>query len=251
MAISRKSVLAFQSVILVLFVSLWTLATQYQWVHPVILAGPIPIAKAIWAGILSGELPKALEITALEVAVAFAIGGSAGLVIGLGGAMLPRGRESLYPVLVTLSSVPVFILFPLFVVWFGIGPPSKYAFGAVYAFFPVVLNSFAAVRGVDRQLLMKARALGASRWQIYIKVVLPAALPTIVVGLRIGVTYGFIGVVATEMIASYHGIGYLVSYYGTSLETDKTYGYFVVAILVAFLLNATLRTIELRASHWR
>lgn len=248
---SRRYVRATQAAILAFALALWTLATELGWVHPIILAGPLPIVKAIWTGIASGELPVALKITAAEVAAAFAIGGSVGLVVGLGGAMLPGGRASLYPVLVTLSSVPVFILFPLFVIWFGVGPPSKYAFGAVYAFFPVVLNSFAAVRGVDRQLITKARALGAGRLQIYPKVILPAALPTIIVGLRIGLTYGFIGVVATEMIASYNGIGYLVSYYGSALESDKTYGYLVVAILAAFLLNAGLRTIELRASHWR
>ena len=122
---------------------------------------------------------------------------------------------------------------------------------AVLAFFPVALNAFAAVRGVDRMLLVKARALGARPHQVYLKVVVPAALPTVVVGLRLGATYAFVGIVATEMISSFDGIGYLLGYYTLLFQSGKTYGYILVALLLAFALNATLRAIETRAGRWR
>lgn len=229
----------------------WVLVTAFELIPPIMLAGPWAMLKAIWAGFESGELLGALSVTATEVAVAFAIGASVGLAIGLGGGRWGYGREGLYPVLIGLSSVPVFILFPLFVVWFGVGQASKSAFGAVYAFFPVVLHTFAAVRSVDRKFILKAVALGARPIQIYWKVVMPAALPTLVVGMRIGLIYAFIGVVATEMISAYGGLGYWLSWYAFTFAADRTYGYILVAVLCASLLNSTFRLIERRVGRWR
>jgi NitT/TauT family transport system permease protein len=240
-----------QAAIIAVAGAVWLVVTEREWISPVMLAGPVAIAGAIREGLAQGELVKALGITLLEVLVAFIVGAGAGLLVGLGGASWHHGRRAIYPVLTSLSSIPVFILYPLFMVWFGMGPPSKYAFGAVYAFFPVALNAFAAVRGVDRLLLVKARALGASRLQVYTRVVVPASLPTIVVGLRLGLSYAFVGIVATEMISAFNGIGYLLSYYAMLFQTGKTYGYILVAVLCAFALNAGLRTLELRASRWR
>jgi ABC-type nitrate/sulfonate/bicarbonate transport system permease component len=231
--------------------AVWALATSLEWVSPIMLAGPAAIVQAIRDGLVQGELLRALRVTTVELVVAFGIGATAGLLVGFGGGIWRHGREALYPVLISLSAVPVYILYPLFVIWFGMGQPSKYAFGAVYAFFPVALNAFAAVRGVDRMLLVKARALGARPHQVYLKVVVPAALPTVVVGLRLGVTYAFVGIVATEMISSFDGIGYLLGYYTLLFQSGKTYGYILVALLLAFALSATLRAIETRAGRWR
>ena len=248
---TRYRVLVVQIGLLAGAVAIWIVATEGQWVSPIMLAGPVAITGAIREGLAQGELLRALRVTAIEVVVAVLIGATAGLAVGLGGGLWRHGRRALYPVLIALSSIPVFILYPLFVVWFGMGPPSKYAFGAVYAFFPVALNAFAAVRGVDRQLLVKARALGARPLQVYLKVVVPASLPTIVVGLRLGVSYAFVGIVATEMISAFNGIGYLLSYYALLFQSGKTYGYILVALLFAFALNATLRSVERRAGRWR
>jgi ABC-type nitrate/sulfonate/bicarbonate transport system permease component len=246
-----RRVLPAQAALLGAALGVWVLLTGQEWVSPIMLAGPVAIVEAIRDGLAQGELLRALRVTLLELGVAFAIGGTAGLVVGLGGGIWRHGRDAVYPVLVSLSAVPVYILYPLFVVWFGMGQPSKYAFGAVYAFFPVALNAFAAVRGVDRMLLVKARALGAGPYQVYLKVVLPASLPTVVVGLRLGVSYAFVGIVATEMIAAFDGVGYLLGYYALLFQSGKTYGYILVALLFAFVLNATLRAIEARAGRWR
>lgn len=251
MARPRAQVLVAQVGLLGGALGVWVLATSQEWVSPIMLAGPVAIVEAIRDGLAQGELLRALRVTTLELVVAFVIGAAAGLVVGLGGGIWRHGRETLYPVLISLGAVPVYILYPLFVIWFGMGQPSKYAFGAVYAFFPVALNAFAAVRGVDRMLLVKARALGARPHQVYLKVVVPAALPTVVVGLRLGVTYAFVGIVATEMISSFDGIGYLLGYYTLLFQSGKTYGYILVALLLAFALNATLRAIETRAGRWR
>lgn len=249
--VSARRVLIAQAGLLGAVLGLWILLTGREWVSPIMLARPVAIVQAIGEGLAHGELLRALRVTALELGVAFAIGATAGLVVGLGGGMWRHGREALYPVLISLSAVPVYILYPLFVVWFGMGQPSKYAFGAVYAFFPVALNAFAAVRSVDRMLLVKARALGARPYQVYLKVVVPASLPTVVVGLRLGVSYAFVGIVATEMISAFDGIGYLLGYYALLFQSGKTYGYILVALLFAFALNATLRAIEARAGRWR
>lgn len=247
----RTQVLAAQIALLGGALGVWILATSREWISPIMLAGPVAIAEAIRDGLVHGELLRALRVTTLELVVAFVMGATAGLVVGLGGGSWRHGRATLYPVLISLGAVPVYILYPLFVIWFGMGQPSKYAFGAVYAFFPVALNAFAAVRGVDRMLMVKARALGARPRQVYLKVVVPAALPTVVVGLRLGVTYAFVGIVATEMISSFDGIGYLLGYYTLLFQSGKTYGYILVALLLAFLLNAALRAIERRAGRWR
>lgn len=248
---SGRRILIAQAGLLGVAAGVWVLLTSQQWVSPIMLAGPVAILEAIRDGLAQGELIRALRVTALEIVVAFALGGTAGLIVGLGGGMWRHGGKALYPVLISLSAVPVYILYPLFVVWFGMGPPSKYAFGAVYAFFPVALNAYAAVRGVDRMLVVKARALGARPHQMYLKVVVPAALPTVMVGLRLGVSYAFVGIVATEMISSFDGIGYLLGYYALLFQSGKTYGYILVALLFAFALNATLRAIEMRAGRWR
>jgi ABC-type nitrate/sulfonate/bicarbonate transport system permease component len=140
-----RQVLLVQAIVLGGAVALWIAATERQWVSPIMLAGPVAIARDR-GGPGPGRAAARPRGHRDRVAVAVGLGRTAGLAVGLAGGVAATDSGALYPVLIALSSIPVFILYPLFVVWFGMGRRRKYAFGAVYAFFPIALNAFAAVR---------------------------------------------------------------------------------------------------------
>ena len=120
-------------------------------------------------------------------------------------------RNLLLPVFSSLYAVPIVILYPVFTAWFGVGSESKIAFAGIYGFFPVMLSTAAGIRTIDPQFLLAARSMGATLPQQITRVIIPASIPTVFAGLRLGGALTIIGVVVSEMLTSAAGIGYLVT----------------------------------------
>jgi len=197
------------------------------------------------------EYAAELSVTLYEVALAMLIACGVGILAGalIGGVALLR--DLLLPVFSSLYAVPIVILYPIFTAWFGIGSESKIIFAGVYGFFPVMLSTAAGIRTIDAQLLLAARSMGATLPQQIIRVIIPASIPTVLAGLRLGGALTIIGVVVSEMLTSSAGIGYLVTRYRTILDSAHVFGAIVMILLLSILFDAFARAIERRTAVWQ
>ncbi len=161
-----------------------------------------------WAA--SGELPTDAVTSLMRVAGGFAIGTGLALPLGLFMGARPTVYELLNPVLQVLRPIPPIAFIPLAILWFGLGNPPAFFLISLGAFFPVLMNTIAGVRSVDAIYLRAARNLGADQWTLFRRVMIPAATPYILTGMRVGVGVAFIVVIVAEMIAVNAGLGYRI-----------------------------------------
>jgi NitT/TauT family transport system permease protein len=197
------------------------------------------------------EYASELSVTLYEVAVAMLIACGGGILCGalVGGMTLLRSL--LLPVFSSMYAIPIVILYPIFTAWFGIGSESKIIFAGVYGFFPVMLSTAAGIRTIDQQLLLAARSMGATVPQQITRVIIPASIPTVLTGLRLGGALTIVGVVVSEMLTSAAGIGYLVTRYRTILDSPHVFGAIIVILLLSIAFDAFARAIERRTKVWQ
>lgn len=211
-----------------------------------------PLSKTVTVLIADRqEYVEALLVTLYEVAFAMLIACGAGILMGalVGGVALLR--DLLLQVFSSLYAVPIVILYPIFTAWLGIGSESKIAFAGVYGFFPVMLSTAAGIRTIDAQLLTAARAMGATVPQQITRVIIPASIPTVLTGLRLGGALTIIGVVVSEMLTSTAGIGYLVTRYRTVLDSAHVFASILMILILSVLFDAFARALERRTLVWR
>jgi ABC-type nitrate/sulfonate/bicarbonate transport system permease component len=222
----------------------WYVSTSAGWVNPILL----PPLGASWHEfvvlIASGSFWPGLRITLSELVTAFAIAASLGCVIGYIVSLTRFTVRVFDPLFAGLYSIPAILLFPLYVLFFGIGEGSKIAIGATIAFFPVVLNTVAGFDYVDRTFVRVAKSMGASQIQMFWSVMLPAAFPVVVTGLRIGFILAFLSILGTETISSLGGLGFEIVTHSERIETAKMFAYIFLAIIISFLLNAFVSYVE-------
>jgi NitT/TauT family transport system permease protein/taurine transport system permease protein len=147
--------------------------------------------------------------------------------------------------------VPLVILYPVFTVWLGIGSESKIAFASIYGFLPTMLATAAGIQTIDPQLLIAARSMGATLTQRVTRVIIPAAIPTVLSGLRVGGALVIVGVVVSEMLISSAGIGYLISRYRTILDSAHVFAGVLLVLFLAVAFNAIIRLVERKAAVWQ
>jgi NitT/TauT family transport system permease protein len=153
--------------------------------------------------------------------------------------------------LTSLFAVPMITWYPLFMVWFGIGSTSKIAYGVASAFFPIAIATINGLRGADRKFVQFGRSIGASSTTITFRILIPLALPSIVAGLRIGVSLAIIGVVVAEMISSIGGLGFIITSSRNMYATGEVYFGITLAVVCALAANLILSAIEHRFTRWR
>ncbi|MAU97906.1 MAG: ABC transporter permease [Fulvimarina sp.] len=185
-------------------------------------------------------------VTLQEVGVAmiFACGGGVLCGLAIGGAA--SARQIMLPMFSGLFAVPLVVLYPLFTAWFGIGSESKIIFASVYGFLPTLLGTAAGVQTVDRQFLVVARSLGATRMQKLWHVYLPATLPTVLAAFRLGGALAIVGVVVAEMLTSTAGIGFLISKYRTLLDSPRVYAAVLLVLVLAIAFDGVVQVLERR-----
>lgn len=230
------------------FLALWEALPDLGIVHPIILAPPSAVlqaARADWPVYLGG-----LRITLLEALAALALSWAIGLSLGVALGSSARAARAAVRPLESAFAMPWVVLFPLVLVWAGIGSPSKVLFATVAATFPILLTTTAAVSTVDRTAVLLARALGASRLQIFTKVLVPFALPQILSGLRLGTAVATISVVTGEMLASVGGLGFIITYNRTQFETGHVYLGLLLAVCLALGANWLMNRVEGRLCWW-
>lgn len=190
-----------------------------------------------------------MSLRAIGISMLIACGG------GIGGGLLVGSiapvRRALLPLASGLYAIPMVILYPLFTAWFGIGPQSKIVFASIYGLLPCFLGTVAGVQTIDRQYLVVARSLRASRWQTMSRVLLPAAMPTVLSSLRVGGALVIVGVVVAEMLTSAEGIGYLITRYRTLLDSPHVFAGILLVVLLVFCFGGLIRLLEARTQHLR
>lgn len=213
---------------------------------PLILPPPWAIALQLGAVLRSETVWIATGVTLLELAIAFALAAGTGLLAGFAISRSPFGVRVFDPLIAGLYAVPTILLFPLYLLFFGIGPPSKIALGTTMAFFPVVLSTIAGFSQVKRVHIAAAHSMGASAPQLFWHVLVPDAFPVVVAGLRMGLVLGFLAILGGETLTSNAGLGHEIVTMAESLEPAKMFAYILVAVVLASVLNALTSYVELR-----
>ena len=235
--------------IVVSLIVLWELLPRTGLIAELFLPSLSSTLTAGWND--AGEYGHALAVTLYEIAVSmvFACGGGilAGAVVG----SLPRPRVPIMPMISSIYAVPLVILYPVFTVWLGIGSESKIAFASLYGFLPTMLSTAAGIQTIDPQLVLAARSMGATLNQRLVRVIIPAAIPTVLSGLRVGGALVIVGVVVSEMLISSAGIGYLISRYRTILDSAHVFAGVLLVLVMAIAFNAAIRWIERKAAIWQ
>lgn len=231
--------------------AVWQVASSAGMVNAVLLPPPRAIAEEFVRMLDSGELVGHLGISAWRALLGFLIGGVLGLAAGLWVGFSIRAERLLDPSFQLLRTLPHLAVAPLFILWFGFGETSKILLIAKGAFFPLYVNTFLGVRSVDRQLFEVARVLAFTRWQTVTKLMIPAALPSIFLGIRLSVGISWLGLVVAELMGSSSGIGYIINDARSfSLTSVIFVGIFVFAA-VGKLTDAAVKLLEKKLLRWQ
>jgi sulfonate transport system permease protein len=215
-----------------LILALWEAASVFGWLSTRVLPEPLAVAKAFWTLAANGEMATHVAVSTRRAAIGFAVGGGLGLLLGLLTGTFKLGETLLDSTLQMVRNIPALALIPLVILWFGIDETAKLFLVALGVFFPIYLNTFHGIRSVDNGLIEMAKSYGLSGWQLYRQVILPGALPSILVGVRFSLGLMWVLLIVAETISAQAGIGYLTMNAREFLQTD--------VVLVGILLYALL-----------
>jgi ABC-type nitrate/sulfonate/bicarbonate transport system permease component len=236
----RSQVVGTQLAIVAGVLLIWFVVAARELVSPLLLPKPGDVVVALPTLLADPRTWGHLKITGVEILGAFLFSTITGTLVGFWLGLSRHRTRLLEPFLVSGYMVPIVLLYPIVLLIFGVGPESKVVFAGIYGFFPVALNTMRGFRTVDRALITAAVSLGASTRQRIAHVMIPAAKPMIVAGIRIGAALDLTGVLVGEMLASRAGLGYEIARTAQTFSTAKMYAYIVVALVLIALFNRVI-----------
>jgi len=215
-----------------LVLAAWYAVAALGWVNPQVLPAPLDVGRKWLEYLVTGELWLDVVSSLTRVAIGFAVGAGLALPLGLAMGASRRVYAWMNPLVQVLRPIPPIAYIPLAILWFGLGDPPAVFLIAIGAFFPVLMNTIAGVRQVDGIYLRAARNLGAGEFVMFRRVILPAAVPYILAGVRIGIGTAFIVVIVSEMIAVNEGLGFRILEAREYFWSDKVIaGMFSIGLL--------------------
>ena len=229
----------------------WQGASAAGWLSPRVLAAPTTILAAAWGLLLNGELVSNLLVSLERVALGLGVGVTVGAALAVVAGLTRLGEDVVDAPMQMLRTLPFLALVPLFILWFGIGELPKIALVALGSAFPIYLNLFAGIRGIDPKLLEAGRVFGLGRWGMIREIVLPGALPSGLVGLRYALGTAWLSLVVAEQINATAGIGYLINDARDFLRTDVIVVGLAVYAVLGLGADALVRLAERRLLAWR
>ncbi len=232
-------------------VAVWQAVCAAGLVKPILLPSPLAVAGAFLAMAGSGELAVHLGASALRVLEGFALAAVLGVGLGLGLGIFPLLRELTDGTIQALRPIPPIAWLPLAILWFGIEEGSKVFIITLGAFFPIFVNVLDGVRQTDSKFLELARVLEVPRGKFVTRVVIPGALPFIAAGLRIGLGYAWMCVVAAELSAGMKGVGYMLTDARALAQTDRVLVGMLAIGVVGKAMDSVLRRLETRLVRWK
>ena len=219
-------------------------------VNPVLFTYPTAVARAAIKMIGSGELWQYLSQSLIVLGAGLALAVLFGVALGVFMARFWVIDIALDTYITALYSIPSVALVPVLVLWIGFETSAKIAVVFLFTFFPMVINTYQGVKNVDARLLEVGRAFRCSEGQLWANIILPAALPFIVAGLRLSIGRGLIGMVLADLYTAITGIGYLISRYASIYRTDAMFVPVVTLGVLGVTLTGLLRLIERRVTPW-
>jgi NitT/TauT family transport system permease protein len=249
---TRLAEAALPSLSVVIFLLAWEMLVRWRGIAPIFLPPPSSIAVYLWRMIADGTMEYHLGVTLLRIFAGFLIAAATGVALGLLMGMSRIVARVADVWVAALYPLPKISLIPLLIIWLGTGEAYRIVISAITAFFPIVISTYSGIRQADRGLIKAAQDLGANKRQIQLKVVIPAAMPSILAGLQLGMGVAFILIVAAEMIggSSQSGMGYLLINAGQVMETEKVFACLVVLAVMGAVIIKLQQWADRKLAPW-
>jgi ABC-type nitrate/sulfonate/bicarbonate transport system permease component len=244
---SRFSIVQWRLIALVVFLVMWHLAS----IPAGMLPSPIDVVPALVDEIRSGQLLTATLSSVQVFLIGYALAIVTGVALGVLMGGMPRVGETLEIYVNALNATPRVAFIPFIILWFGLGTNAKIVIIWFQAVMPILINTYAGVQNTDGDLLEAARSFGARRGQMFRYIMLPAALPYIVAGLRLGGANAMVGTVIAELYTALSGLGYLIAQFGGTFQTAKYFGPVLVLAGMGMLISQSLKILERRLARWK
>lgn len=244
---SRVRRMAMQVLFLLSLIAAWHALTHWGLVNALILPSPLAVFDEFRHLVVAPMFWHDVSITLVSIVVAYLIAAMAGILVGVLVGQNRFAYDVFNPILASLFSIPLIILYPLALYLAGVGPLSKIIFAATYGFFPIALSTMSGMRNIPGRFVRFIRTLGDDFWLELRKVYLPAALPEVLNGLRVSFVITFASVVAGEMIAAFSGLGRSISYNAEILELPRMYALIVAVVVFAGIINAAMSSLKTKA----
>jgi ABC-type nitrate/sulfonate/bicarbonate transport system permease component len=240
---------------LILFVSAWQaldlLNSEFQFYNSMLFPSPLDIAKraaALWS---TGALQNHIIASVTRVFVGVLMGFPLAVVLGIGIARSRVVEVIFEPLIELIRPIPPLAVLPMFILWFGIGELSKLMFIAFAAFYIILTTVMLSAANIDVVLIRAARTLGINGWRFYREIVFPAISPDLFVGVRLGLSAGFVVIVASEFIAADVGLGYMINYARAFFRVSDMFVGALTIGLIGYSVNMALVVVERRIFSWR
>ncbi|OUM86819.1 MAG: alkanesulfonate transporter permease subunit [Bacillus thermozeamaize] len=234
----------------VLFILAWQWLSKHGLLSNKILPAPTDVLRAAAELILSGELFRHLFISFQRSIIGFLIGGSIGFLLGLANGLFPVAEKLFDTTIQMIRNIPHLAMIPLVILWFGIGEEAKVFLVTIGVLFPVYVNTLHGIRSVDQGLMEMGRVYGLRSWSLFWQVVLPGALPSILVGVRYALGIMWLTLIVAETIAADAGIGYMAMNAREFMQTDVVLLSILLYALFGKLADSMARSLEKRWLQW-
>jgi sulfonate transport system permease protein len=234
-----------------LLVLVWQASASAGWLPDSLLPSPLAVLAAGWRLTLSGDLPRNVEVSFVRALAGLVGGGAIGFGFGLANGLSRTSDHVTDTTLQMARNIPHLALIPLVIVWFGIDESAKLFLVALGVFFPIYANTLHGVRSIDPQLVEMARSYGMRRFELFRRVILPGALPSIFVGLRYALGIMWLTLIVAETIAAQSGVGYMAMQAREFLQLDVVVLAIVIYALLGKLADVVVRALERACLAWR
>lgn len=233
------------------FLVLWEASFRFKWVDPFFISAPSKVLEEGFKMFATGKIYPHLLASSEEFALGFFISVFLGVTLGLIIGWYKKVYALFSPLIYAIYSVPHIALFPLIMIWVGLDIWSKVLIISLGAFFPVLITTIQAVKNLDADYIRLARSFGASDFDLFRTVTLPAAVPYIMTGLRMAIPKALLGMIAGEFFASNKGLGFLIINYGATFQTPKLLAVILMVVVVSVLLTESIAYIEKKMQVWK
>jgi NitT/TauT family transport system permease protein len=232
------------------FFLLWEIASG-NWIEPFLISSPSRILTSMIAGFRSGDLIQHTWVTFQEIAIGFPVGVILGIALGYAFGRSRLLAEIFEPIIIGLNGIPRTALAPLFIVWLGIGIWSKVGVVFLLTFFLNFFNTYAGMRQMDQEYIDLARLMGAGRWKLTFKVILPAISPYMFTGIRTSIPFSVIGAIVGEFVAATEGVGFFIRQAAGLFRTADVFVGIIVLMLMVIAMDKVAELVERRALQWQ
>jgi ABC-type nitrate/sulfonate/bicarbonate transport system permease component len=243
------SVRTLQLSTILLAVAAWEAAARSGWVDPLFVPAPSAVVGAL--GRIARPALAALADTLVKTALAYVLSVSLGVAAGLAVGSVRLLRDVLSPYVIALYGIPKILVLPWIVLLLGYGTSPAVLYGAIHGLFPIMVLVMGAVRDVDRSLVTVARSFGATPLQLYWKVLLPAIVPSVLAGMRLGIVFCLLGVLVVEMFAGVRGMGYVLGSFANGFQAPELFAATALVSAASIAIVLALDSLNERLSRWR